>query len=181
MTKKTTDPVKLTYKQRAFLNALIEAKGDPAQAYLQVYQPTRDLTRSQLSDRGQKVLKRVKENRQVGELLQEYGLTLEKWSVGMLELMEATKPLVHQGEIKDWYPDNPNRFQAHKLLANILGIERQGATVNITDNRKQSIIVQVAAECDIPRLREEEKQEKIKLFEDLGKDQEFIDKVMAHD
>ena len=154
----------LSVRQRKFLKAL--QKYDLVKAYVKAYGSKKDRLANQKN--ASAVYRYIKRTYDLATLLDEYGLGLSRVFGKYDELLDATKPVISDGKIVDSFPDNIVQFNAAKEVAGLHGASsKREAAVNITDNRKQSIIVQVAAQSDIPHMREEEEEIKLKFLEDI--------------
>lgn len=149
----------LSVKQTKFIKGLQKYQ-DPAKAYVRAYGSKGKRLTNQKN--ASQVWRYIKKNYDLPAILEQYGLGLAPVMDKFQELLGAKKPVIKDGEIVDHYPDNIVQFNTAKEVAGMHGVtKREGDTNILNDNRQQSIIVQVAAQCDISKMRE--KEEKIKL------------------
>ena len=165
---------RLSYKQRAFLNSLVASNGDPGVAFKNLldtgmYKSDIELSRTDLVNRGQKIIDRIQKHNEVKDILNQVGLNLTSWAIGMKELTKATKPIISKGKITGEQADHIARFNSLKIVGEALGITKSKSDVNIMqDQRQQSIIVHVTPPEGLPALREQELQQQREYLKELG-------------
>lgn len=158
----------MTVKQQRFVDIITRTAlteeyptGDTVSAYIQAYGAKPTDTEQSIKNKACQQRRRLMENKEVREILEAYGLGIERVAVELHRGLRAMKTLTYQGKIaRDEngiqidLVDNTIRLKILELLTSVQGLQQKhnAGNIMVQDNR---LIVFVHDE-DAPPLTEEQ-------------------------